>query len=226
MKNTKYTTKEYISQISSRNIYPIEEYTGAHNKIMHQCLVCNHTWSAQPSAIKNGHGCPGCYQLTVRKPLNQVVNELTAINWQLVEPADYKNSYSPLLLKHICGEIVKSNLDRILRKHKRCLQCSPLKVRKHWSTPAFANGRTYSSKLEMECCEYLISKFGINDIALQKSYSISSKQTADAYIKSLDIYVEISSINKSFYLERILAKRNKVRHFVFVSTIEQLKLFF
>lgn len=226
MKNTKYTTKEYTTQISGRNICPIDEYAGAHTKIMHSCLLCDHKWSATPGSIKNGHGCPQCYQQSVRKPLDQVVSELNAIDWQLVEPSEYKNSYSPLLLKHVCGEIVKSNLDRIFRKHKRCLHCSPLKIRKHWSTPAFANGRTYSSKLEMECCEYLISKFGINDITLQKPYSITSKQTADAYIKSLDTYVEISSINKSFYLERILNKRNKVRNFIFASSFAQIKLFF
>jgi len=78
----------------------------------------------------------------------------------------------------------------------------------------------------MHCCEFLISKFGINDIILQKSYSTESKQTVDAYIKSLDTYVEVSSINKIFYLERIFNKRKKVKNFIFATSMQQLQLFF
>ena len=78
----------------------------------------------------------------------------------------------------------------------------------------------------MECCEYLIDKFGKDDIILHKLYGLSSKRAADAYIVSLDTYVEISSINKSWYLERIYNKRQLVNNFIFVSSIEQLKLFF
>lgn len=226
MKNTKYTTKEYISQISSRNIYPIEEYTGAHNKIMHHCLVCDHKWSATPGAIRNGHGCPSCYQLSVRKPLSQVVAELSQIDWEIIDTTTYVNSYKPLTFKHICGNIVTSNLDRILRKTRRCLECFPSPKRKCWSNPVTTNNRSYASNLEMQCCEYLIQKFGVDDIILQKYYSSLTKQTSDAYVKSLDTYVEISSINKLFYLERIWNKRKKVNNFIFVSSIEQLKLFF
>ena len=222
MRNTKYSTEEYALQIKDRMILPLEEYAGAHVKIMHSCGICKHQWQATPGSIRNNHGCPSCYQLSVRKPLNQVISELSYLNWELVDLAEYKNSYTPLHLKHCCGEIVKSNLDRVLRKQKRCLICNPVKLRKRWSVPHNINGRSYSSKLEMECCEFLISKFGINDVVLQKPYPDESKQTADAYIKSLDTYVEISSINKEFYLERILNKRNKVKNFIFVSALDQL----
>ena len=226
MRNTKYTTKEYSFQINDRMIRPVEEYAGAHFKIMHCCLSCNHNWLATPGSIKNGHGCPACYQKSVRKPISQVISQLAMLNWELVDQSAYKNSYVPLLVKHCCGEVVKSNLDRILRKAKRCLICNPIKLRKCWSVPCETEGRTYSSKLEMHCCEFLISKFGINDIILQKSYSTESKQTVDAYIKSLDTYVEVSSINKIFYLERIFNKRKKVKNFIFATSMQQLQLFF
>ncbi len=193
---------------------------------MHLCLTCNHNWIATPRSIKNGNGCPSCYQKSVRKPIDQVISQLTALGWELVNEDEYKNSYTPLLLKHNCGHKVKTNLDRIMRGHKRCLMCNPAKLRKHWSAPCETSGRSYSSKLEMQCCEYLISKFGIDDITLQKPYSVSSKQTVDAYIKSIDTYVEISSINKPFYLERIFGKRKQVNNFVFVSSLAQLQLFF
>ena len=226
MRNTKYTTEEYINQIKHRLLTPLDEYQGAHKKITHLCLVCNHQWKATPGSIRNGHGCPSCYQQTVRKPLDQVVSQLSILGWELVNNLEYRNSYTRLTLKHHCGEIVKSNLDRVLRRTKRCLICEPIKLRKRWSLPCSTSNRTYSSKLEMVCSEFLISKFGINDIILQKPYSIETKQTADVYIKSIDTYVEISSINKLFYLERIMTKRRKVKNFIFVSSLEQLQMFF
>lgn len=226
MRNTKYTTTEYISQVKHRQILPIGEYVSAHSKMEHLCLICNHTWVATPGAIRRGHGCPSCYQKSVRKPLEKVQSQLIGIGWTLENEDDYKNSYKRLTFKHTCGELATSNLDRILRGAKRCLICSPAPARKRWSFPIRVGQRSYASKLEMECCEYLIATFGSNDITLQKPYGLESRQTADAYIKSIDTYVEISSINKSFYLDRIFEKRQKVKNFVFVSSIEQIKLFF
>ena len=131
-----------------------------------------------------------------------------------------------MLFKHSCGNIIESNLERILPGRCRCLQCKPRTIKPNWSKPVSINGRYYYSKVEMECCEYLIDKFGKDDIILHKLYGLSSKRAADAYIVSLDTYVEISSINKSWYLERIYNKRQLVNNFIFVSSIEQLKLFF
>lgn len=226
MRNTKYTTFEYIEQIKHRCILPIDEYISAHHKINHLCLNCKHKWLVAPGTIKNGHGCPNCYQMSVRKPIEQVIKELADLNWQLSDETVYKNSYKRLKLIHKCGTEVESNLDRILRGAKRCLQCEPSPIRKKWSTPATMLHRSYSSKLELECCEYLIHLFSEKDVILQKPYSLTSKQTCDAYIKSIDTYVEVSSINKPFYLERIFSKRKKVMNFVFVSSLDQLKLFF
>jgi hypothetical protein len=226
MRNIKYTTEEYAAQIRERNIVPIDSYIGVHTKIGHRCLTCDHTWSSTPGAIRNGHGCPHCYQLSVRKPYELVEVQCQNLGWKLVDPASYINSYVPLLFRHSCGEIVRSNLDRILRKSKRCLICNPIKTRKTWAVPCSVNGRSYSSKLEMECCEYLVAMFGEDDIILQKPYSIKRKQTADAYIKSIDTFVEVSSINKPFYLDRISDKRKLVKNFVFVSAFNQLPLFF
>lgn len=222
----KCTTEEYILQIKHQNIVPVSDYKGSHIKISHLCLNCDHIWDTTPGAVRNGHGCPECYQNSVRKPLMTVKNELSILGWSLVNEAEYRNSYKRLTFRHSCGETVESNLDRILRKSKRCLICSPTKTRKTWAVPVSVGNRSYSSKLEMSCCEYLISLFGVNDIILQKPYSQTSRQTADAYIKSLDTYIEISSINKSFYLDRIFEKRKKVNNFIFVSSLDQLKLFF
>jgi hypothetical protein len=94
-----------------------------------------------------------------------------------------------------------------------------------WSTPVEVNGRKYYSNIERDCCEYLIHTFGVDDIVLHKKYSINSKKECDAYVKSKDLYIEISTINKDWYLERIYKKRQLVDNFIFVSSLDQLKLF-
>lgn len=213
--------------ISDKKIILLDEYAGMNHKSLHQCQTCNHTWRTSPSAIKNGgFGCPSCYQHRVRKPLSQVKDELYAFGWNIVDDSSYQNSYQPILLEHNCGQKYQTNIDRVLRRKKRCTLCDPPPQRKAWSSPVSTGNRSYSSQIEMQCCEYLIQKFGIDDVILQKPYSPSSKQTADAYIISLDMYVEVSTINKEFYLNRILKKRKQVQNFIFVSSLDQLKSFF
>jgi len=222
----KLTHSEYCNQLKNRSIFPVEEYQGAYQKIKHRCLVCEHIWSVTPKSMKNNNGCPRCYQLSVRKPLNIVQNQLQKYGWEIIDSNSYINSYHRIKFKHICGNIITSNVDLLTRNVRKCKNCNPTKIKKHWSMPATTNNRTYSSKIEMQCCEYLIEKFGLNDIILQKIYPGETRKTADAYIISLDCYVEVSTINKEFYLNRIFEKRKKVKNFIFVSTLDQLKIHF
>jgi len=231
MRNIKYTHEEYTALLSDRHINPIEPYSGSHTHIKHKCLVCQHIWTAVPAAVRQGGGCPNCYRRSVSKPLAEVVSQLAEVNWSLVDESQYLNSdKSPsqalMLFKHSCGNIIESNLERVLPGRCRCLQCKPRVIKSNWSEPVSVNGRYYYSKVEMECCEYLVEKFGADDIILHKLYGVSSKQASDAYIISLDTYVEISSINKPWYHERIYRKRKLVDNFVFVASVDQLKLFF
>ncbi len=72
------THTEYISQLQGRNLVPLESYAGAFTKIKHQCIRCYHIWNVTPKSLKNkaSGGCPKCYQLSVRKPLEQVEREI------------------------------------------------------------------------------------------------------------------------------------------------------
>ncbi len=229
-KNIKYTHIEYSSMIKDKNLTPVELYNGMHTGILHRCDRCNYEWVVRPSAIRNGHGCPQCYRKRVAKPLDTVKSQLSSIGWRLVNESLYLQSRtSPsiekFLFEHSCGNIVESNLDRILRKSKKCLHCEPRILKNIWSTPVEINGRHYYSTIEKDCCEYIIGVYGITDIVLHKKYSINSRKECDIYIKSKDLYIEISTINKDWYLERIYKKRQLVKNFLFVSSLSQLKLF-
>lgn len=227
--NIKYTHEAYVNMIKDKNIIPIELYNGMHCNILHRCNVCGHEWKVKPSAIRNGHGCPQCYRRSVSKPLHIVNSQLMPLGWKFVNESQYLNSTkSPsiekFLFEHLCGNVIESSLDRLLQKSRRCLHCEPRVLRNIWSNPIKVNGRTYYSTVEKDCCEYLIYRYGVDDIVLHKKYSANSRKECDAYIKSKDLYIEISTINKDWYLERIYKKRGLVKNFLFVSSVEQLKL--
>lgn len=42
------------------NILVLGEYTGADNKILCRCKVCNNEWYPTPSNLYAGKGCPQC----------------------------------------------------------------------------------------------------------------------------------------------------------------------
>lgn len=223
--NTLLAHDKYVRFLVGRNIVPLELYAGAFTKIKHQCTKCGYIWPVTPKSLKNKTigGCPSCYQQSVRKPLWQVEQEINKHNWTLVDPQQYKNSYKYLEFRHICGNVVNSKVDLISRNVRKCQHCYPSKKRQFWSKSVDCNSRSYASKIEMECCEFLISQFGLRDIILQKTYPGERRKCCDAYIQSIDTYVEISSINKSFYLDRIYSKRQLVKNFIFVSSIWQLQ---
>lgn len=228
--NIKYTHDEYTAMIKDKNLIPVELYNGMHFNILHKCTVCGHEWKVKPGAIRNGHGCPQCYRRSVSKPLDVVKCQLSSVGWKFVNESLYlMSSKSPslekFLFEHSCGNVVESNLDRILHKSRRCLHCEPRVLKNIWSKPVKLNGRHYYSNIEKDCCEYVISIYGIDDVVLHKKYSIKSKKECDIYIKSKDLYIEVSTINKDWYLERIYKKRQLVKNFLFVSSLEQLKLF-
>ena len=232
MRNTKYTTEEYNNSISKRNIKTLDEYKNAHTNIEHECNVCAHIWSAKPGAIRRGHGCPNCYRRRVSKPLSLVKQQLELKGWMIIDDTKYTDSVdSPsvelMQFKHIqCGDVVTSNIERILSSRKICLICNPRNIKSNWSKPVCVNNRTYYSLLEAECCEYLITLFGDNDVILHKPYNQTSKKTCDAYINSINTYVEIIYINKPCYHDIIYKKRRLVDRFIFVTSLNELKLFF
>lgn len=225
MKNTKYTQQQYNDILKLANLAPIDPYSGMNTKIRHLCLKCNNIWNTRPSVIRDGKDCRHCYKLRIRKPLSILKTQLLALNWTLVDEEEYVNSYTRLQFRHICGNVITSNPDCILSAKRRCFKCEPRVIKSNWSNPISVNGRRYYSKIEMQCCEYLISKYGNLDIILHKPYTVNSKKECDAFIVSKNLYIEISTINKEWYLERIYKKRQLVDNFLFVSSIEQLQLY-
>jgi len=225
MSNIKYTHEQYTNMIEPRKVVPLDRYINMNTPIDHLCLVCNNVWRTRPGVLRDGKECRHCYKLRIRKPLSIVQQQLKNIGWSFSDSNEYINSYSLIKLTHLCGNCITTTLDRALRKTVRCLECKPRVLRPTWSIPVTENGRTYYSQIERDCCEYLMSIYGSDDIQLHKKYPNNSKKECDAYIKSKNLYIEISTINKPWYLERIYKKQKLVDNFLFVSSLEQLRLY-
>ena len=62
--NIKRTHEEFVEEMKNINPYIliIGKYKNASTKIECMCLIngCNHIWSARPSHLLDGHGCPKC----------------------------------------------------------------------------------------------------------------------------------------------------------------------
>lgn len=46
--------------ISNPKVTVLGEYQNAKTKVRIQCNICEHIWSASPSTLLKGHGCPKC----------------------------------------------------------------------------------------------------------------------------------------------------------------------
>lgn len=63
--NLKLSHKEQVAAILhvNPNIEILEEIVNNSTKVLCRCEVCNHVWSVTPNNLKNGNGCPKCYNL-------------------------------------------------------------------------------------------------------------------------------------------------------------------
>ena len=56
----KKSNKEFVSQISTRNLVALDQYINKRTKIRFKCLLDGHIWMALPGEILRGGGCPKC----------------------------------------------------------------------------------------------------------------------------------------------------------------------
>ena len=49
------------------NIRLLGVYTGSHNRILCECLICGHKWSPEATSLSTGYGCPKCAGMAPKK---------------------------------------------------------------------------------------------------------------------------------------------------------------
>lgn len=98
--------KQYVNDLLkiNPNIEPIENYINTDTAILHKCKICEHEWSIKPNHTLLGHGCPMCSFKNLadakRKPHDEYVRELSAINQSIEVVGKYINNNTRIL--HRC----------------------------------------------------------------------------------------------------------------------------
>lgn len=121
------THAQYEQELFEReiNYWPLEEYTRAHDKILHECLE-GHKWYAEPANILRGRGCPECKnRFTQKKSTDIHIEDLNRLNpyYTLLPHQEYINNKTPLMYKCVNGHASKLRPDHVLQGYG-CKECS------------------------------------------------------------------------------------------------------
>lgn len=203
----------------------LDEFTSVLRPLRHLCINCKQEWSPQPRVVLKGASCkcrhPG------RMTDEEYKKRLLTVGSGFVSTEAYDGIATPILHRHSCGLEWKVRPESLLRTNPRarCPECFPRKVKKTWSQTIDFEGITFSSAFEKDCYVLLSEKFGPSDITCQKLYLAHRRLTCDFYIASIDTYIEVSTIKKVWYLERIYQKRRLVDKFFFASSLLELSSF-
>jgi hypothetical protein len=98
----KKTHEQYEKQLMDLEIdyWPMEQYNGALNPIIHECLS-GHQWPAAPSKILSHKGCPYCSGVK-KKTTETYIEELLSKNIHYTVIDEYISALTPIL--HECQE--------------------------------------------------------------------------------------------------------------------------
>lgn len=126
----KKTHDEYVIEVVEVNpkIEVIGEYINGQTKILHRCKIDGHEWTARPSAILMGNGCPMCQRRMVRnrlaKTTEEYIKELATINKDVVVLGEYVNAKTQITHKCLICDWEWDVVPESLLCGHGCPQCS------------------------------------------------------------------------------------------------------
>lgn len=110
--NAVKSNQQFVEELHevNPNITPLELYTGSQNKILCQCSICQHRWSAAPDKLLSGRGCPKCANENRRKSKaftrEEFIARLNQANPDIVLLGAYVNANTKTTFQcNHCGHI-------------------------------------------------------------------------------------------------------------------------
>lgn len=221
----KFTKDSYVDAVGqlNGNLQVIEEFKNVTTPIKHFCTRCHNVWNVQPRQVLSGKKCLHCFRASITFTARQFEEKLQQRSPDFKLTGSYTNNYTTTNFAHSCGFEFAARPDRMMRNIAFCRGCMEVKTKDSWAKPVINQYGEFQSKIEAECGEWLFDMFGSSGIDRYKPYDTSTQRNCDFYIKTLDLWIEVSTINKDWYLERIFKKRKLVKRFVFASSLDQLK---
>lgn len=104
--NAKRTTEAYTTELAqvNPNVVVLGVYVNALTPILHRCIIDGHEWTATPSNLLGGQGCPKCATRLLSQQFSkqheQYVQEVVVVNPDIEVVGTYVNSHTAIL--HRC----------------------------------------------------------------------------------------------------------------------------
>lgn len=168
------TTSRFREEVENvnPNVEVVGEYVNTSTKIAVHCKVCGNYWSANPSTLLNGIGCPSCGG-TKKKSQDEFVQQLYASNSDIEVLSEYKNNRAKITVRCLrCGHIWSATPHNLLDNRSRCPKCT------HSST----------SFMEQFIFEWLSKALGANSVIHRDIDAIGLE--LDVYVPSLKLAFE------------------------------------
>lgn len=130
------TTDKYVKELEDKNIsvIPLEDYKGAKTKIMHKCLKHDVEWSAMPTNVLRGAGCPKCWVEKIRKQRaktqDEYVKEVNKINPHIEVIGEYINAKTPIMHHCLKHNVYWSTMPESILNGSGCPTCGIEKMTK------------------------------------------------------------------------------------------------
>lgn len=92
--------EQYVEEVKSinPNILVKEKYIDSHTPILHECLIDNYKWKAEPCNILSGTGCPCCSR-HIKRTHEEYISQLSIINPNIEPIEEYITAKTPILHK-------------------------------------------------------------------------------------------------------------------------------
>lgn len=129
-KNIKRTHSSFISELSiiNNNVEVIEQYINNKTKILCKCKIDGFKWYAYPDNLLNGHGCPKCSALEIKKNKTKThddyIVELEKIAPNILVFDRYVRNDVPILHKCIIDNYEWKAIPGNLLRGAQCPRCS------------------------------------------------------------------------------------------------------
>lgn len=128
--NKRKTHEAFVKEIKSinKNIEILSKYTKSNEYVKCKCKIDGYEWSAVPSGLLRGNGCPKCgiekVQAPRRRTQEQFIEQLHDINPNIELTSSYIGSHNKISVKcNICNYEWTTFPGSLLYKKIKCPQC-------------------------------------------------------------------------------------------------------
>lgn len=212
---------DITERLQTRGIRLVGEFKSTGKPVELCCDVCGYEWiGTTTQIIHNGSGCPSC--------AGNVILDQRTLESRLPKSIRMVGLYvsvdTPVEFMCDAGHTWKATPANYLYSNRcECPVCQPYQHNKHFGKRTVVDGIVFRSRLEAECYSLLTSR-GMS-FNRQVKYPTLKRMTCDFVIG--DMWVEVSSIKKDEYLNKIHRKRVEVEKagnkFVFVTSLEEFQ---